>query len=585
MTDSNPFPIIFANVIRQSLKRRLDIALLAIVFLVFASSTILWTIEDKTPPPWDPADHISAGFDYYRPLAHLDMAGFARLFFQEERYYAPLVHLVTAVIFLLFDASRVTGIGVNLLSLAMILYAVAWIARRLFLDASSEASHVQAVALPVLAALLATSYHFSAWLLHDAFLDYPLTAAVTVGFALLIRAGDFTSRRNALIFGLAAGLGLLVKQTFVFFFILPAIYVVFNALRARSKRAFANLLLAGLVALCVAAIWYGPHLSDVIAIYRVNREAAANENEAPLFSFMSNAFYVHALLSHQMQVPFAILLVIGLVYSLIHLRRESVMLYLWLVGGIIAFTFIANKDVRYTVPVLPAAALLSVCWIREFYKSRFSTSLRYVRLLLIIATAIWAGMSFFNAQWPRDGAGYYWDTPRFRWMVFARNYYGFDHRPLSDDWSVPEIVMSVYSDSQSRYADPEPPALRKPVPEETVSPLTSSSPLRRPRLGVVVNLPHLNPSSLGLYSRLLSQGRAGLPLIDVEYIVVERALDRLEGCDYLLVRTGLESAEWVAPVERVVEQSIAASPSKFLKVASLPIPVKGAEAVIYRMQR
>ncbi|HKY06373.1 MAG TPA: hypothetical protein VJQ56_15865, partial [Blastocatellia bacterium] len=467
----------------------------------------------------------------------------------------------------------------------VILYAVRWMARRLFLNASGEVGFENSVALPVLASLLATSYHFSAWLLHDAFLDYPLTAAVTAGFALLIKAGDFTSRRDAVIFGLAAGLGLLVKQTYAFFFILPAIYVVFNALRARSSRAIANLVLAGLVAAGVAAIWYGPHLSDVIAIYRVNREAAANENEAPLFSFMSNAFYVHALLSHQLQVPFASLFVIGLLYSLARLRRESVMLYLWLVGGIVAFTLIANKDVRYTVPVLPAAALVSVCWIREFYKSNLRAMLSYLKLFLVTAIAVWAGVSFFNAQWPREGMGYYWDTPRFRWMVFARNYYGFDHRPLAEDWSVPKIVMAVHVDSESRSVDLEQRTLKRPRPEETVSPLTSSSPQRRPRLGVVVNLPHLNPSSVGLYSRLFSAGRAAPPLIDVEYIVVETALDRLEGCDYLLVRTGLESAEWVAPVERTVERHIADSPTKFINVARFPIPIKGAEAVVYRLQR
>jgi hypothetical protein len=39
----------------------------------------------------------------------------------------------------------------------------------------------------------------------------------------------------------------------------------------------------------VAAVWYGPHLQDVIAIYRENRQAAVNENEAPLFTFDSTS--------------------------------------------------------------------------------------------------------------------------------------------------------------------------------------------------------------------------------------------------------------------------------------------------------
>src|SRR6185436_6293615 len=97
----------------------------------------------------------------------------------------------------------------------------------------------------------------------------------------------------------------------------------------------------------IAAIWYGPHLQDVIAIYRENQQAAVNENEAPLYTFDSNFFYVHALISMQMQLPLASIFVIGLIYSLIRCRKQSVILYLWLVGGIALFTLVANKDVRY----------------------------------------------------------------------------------------------------------------------------------------------------------------------------------------------------------------------------------------------
>src|SRR5262249_31129611 len=149
----------------------------------------------------------------------------------------------------------------------------------------------------VVAVLIAVCSHFDAWLLHDAFLDYPLTAAVAAGFALLVRAGDFRSTRKAIEFGVAAGLGMLVKQTYAFFFVLPAAYVGLKVLYSRDRRAIGNLVLAGVVVAAVAAIWYWPHFHDVIAIYRENQRAAIDENEAPLFSFDSNFFPVHALLS------------------------------------------------------------------------------------------------------------------------------------------------------------------------------------------------------------------------------------------------------------------------------------------------
>jgi 4-amino-4-deoxy-L-arabinose transferase-like glycosyltransferase len=587
--------------------------MLGAIFLLLASSTIAWTLSDKTPPAWDPSDHISAAYDYYRPVAHLDFRAFARELFVEPHYYAPFVHLVSAIIFLVFGASKLTGILVNLISLAVLLASVSWTSRTLYGQGNTG------VIAGVMAALLASCYHFSAWLMHDAFLDFPLIAVVAAAFALLIRARDFRDRRAAVIFAAVAGVGLLTKQTFAFFFLLPGAYVLLKAAFARDLRALLNLAIAAAIIAAIASVWYVPHLEEVLSIYRVNQEAAGSENEAPLFTFASNAFYLHALVSGQMQMPFGLLFLSGLIYSLIYRRKQSVMLYLWLASGIGMFTLIANKDVRYTVPVLPAAALISVCWLSDarllsrLKRSKTPSdapqvSLREratvgLKLALAAAMASWALVSFFNAQWPQPGAGFYVDTPRFRWMVFARNYYGFDHRPLSDEWSVPDIVRSVAALAPAsrptaqvlaRNRPGENPGenpdenneARSPDPRQSVSPQTfeAGEPEGTPRpiLGVVVNLPHLNPSSLALYARLMARERAGPPVINVDWLVVDSARDRIEGCDYLLVRTGLEHAEWVAPIERHVEQLIRSHPERFTRVAAFPLPLKQAEAVIYR---
>ena len=160
-------------------------------------------------------------------------------------------------------------------------------------------------------------------------------------------------------------------------------------------------------------------------------------------------------------------------------------------------------------------------------------------------------------QWPRAGWGTAIDTPRYRWMVFARNYYGFDHRPLDNDWSVPGIVQTL-SDHQTR-----PP----------------------PVLGVVVNLPYLNPSSVALYARFLASERAAPPMIDVRWVNDLSMIDRLDDCDFVLVRTGLDRADWVASVEREVERLIRSNPDRFVRAAGFPIPLDSAEAVIYRHER
>ncbi len=557
-----------------NLRSRPDRLLLGLVFIILSTSTIVWTLRDRTPPPWDPSDHLRYAYDYYRLLAHADFAGFAREVFTAKHYYAPFVHLISALVFLIAGASRLTGIAVNLLSLAALLWGTASIARLIYAESGANTKRNGAAPSPwlsALPALIAACYHFNAWLMHDAFLDFPLVAAVTVSFAFLIRAGDFADRRKTLAFGIAAGVGMLVKQTFAFFFVLPALYVLIRVLWKRDLRPIVNLALAAVVLVLIAALWYVPHLRDVIAIYRENQQAAVNENEAPLFNFDSNFFYVHALLSMQMQLPFALLFVGGLVYSLVRCRKQSVLVYLWLLSGLVSFALVANKDVRYTVPVLPAAAVLSVSWLRAFTRVELVTAAKRkavsaLKLALVAAITVWSFAGFFNAQWPRPGFGKAIDTPRYRWMVFARNYYGFDHRPLDDDWSVPEIVRTLVDLDRQHNADS--------------TGANSSAP---PVLGVVVNLPYLNPSSVALYSRLLTDQRAGPPLIDVRWVIEPPMIERLQECDYVLVRTGLDEADWVAKVERDVEQLIQRDP-RFTPVASFPVPLKNAEAILYRFE-
>ena len=592
--------------IRNRLRSHKQILLLAIIFFGITLSTIIWTEKNKTPPPWDPADHISAAYDYYQSLANLRFSDFARDFFSMPHFYAPLVHIVTAMVFLVFGASLLTGIFINFISLALILGSVSWIARMVYSDGETRES--SSVYWPgLLAALMAVCYHFSAWLVHDAFLDYPLIAIVTLSFALLIRAGDFKDRRRALAFGVVVGLGMLAKQTFPFFFIFPALYVTIRVLIGRDRRAIFNLALAAAVAAAIASTWYIPHLDDVIAIYKVNQVGAVNENEAPLLTLGSNLFYVHALLSTQIQVPFGALFLFGLIHSLVRHRKASLLLHLWILSGVVSFTFVANKDARYTVPILPAVAVVSVSWLAGSNRKkkeeqaaedhpvasrgRIAKLNRALKPALGAAIVAWSIVSFVNSQWPGDGYGLSYDLPLFSWRIFARNYYGFDHRPLPDDWSVPEIVRTVAAHrtgERIRHSnDPRTPT-RQPTPEETVSPPTKGIGIfdeaGQPILGVVVNLSQLNPSSIGLYARLHGPQPAGPPLIYVDWLVVESTVDRIESCDYLLVRTGYAPEDYVAPAERRFEEILRANPERFTKIASFNIP-NNQEAIIYKIEK
>jgi 4-amino-4-deoxy-L-arabinose transferase-like glycosyltransferase len=122
--------------------------------------------------------------------------------------------------------------------LALLLVSVNWIGGRLFSKSTETPSP------GTIAALLAVCYHFPAWLIHDAFLDYLLMAMVALAFALLLLADGFHVRSRAVLFGAVAGLGMLEKQTFLFFFVLPLAFLGIRALWCRDRRAIMNLSLS-----------------------------------------------------------------------------------------------------------------------------------------------------------------------------------------------------------------------------------------------------------------------------------------------------------------------------------------------------
>src|SRR5262249_29177557 len=144
---------------------------------------------------------------------------------------------------------------------------------------------------------------------------------------------------------------------------LPVAHAIVMGLWESRTKALKNTLLCLSIAAIIAGVWYAPHFYDVVQIYRINQAGAITEHEAPVLSYFSNMAYINALASQQLQLPLFAVFLIGLAASAIWYRRESMPLYLCIAGGLGAFTIIANKDLRYTIPYLPAVALLSTCWI------------------------------------------------------------------------------------------------------------------------------------------------------------------------------------------------------------------------------
>jgi len=513
---------------------------LALIFVAFSSSTAIWIGKDKTPPVWDPADHINTAFDYYSTLKNGGLTGFLSEFFLSPHHYAPVFHLMMGSNFLLFGPSIVAARLTNLVSLALLLISTYGIGKRLY-DRSAG----------LLAALVGSSYHMSAAFIHEAFIDYTLLAFVSLSFWMLIRAEDFHSRKWATVFGAALGLGMLVKQTFIFFFWLPLAAQFAYLLRRKDSPALINFSWALVIGGAIAAVWYVPHLKETLEIYRVNRAAAIGEGDPPVLSFYSIFAYLYAMANYQVQPLFFLLFIAGLILSLRRHRRQNRILYLWLLSAYLAFTAQPNKDPRYTLPLLTAAALLTAYLAYTIN----APGRRMAAYLLIAGCSI---VSFFTTQWPIDNGG----EPRtglsrsatVALQALSRNVDHIDQGPQSRDWSLGSIAEAIADYSEKPH---------------TV-------------VGIADNEPLFNPSTFGVYFRLLRKEKAEsvLQARGIEEGEWQRQINR---CDFIVTKAGnIRESNQTAASHRLA--SLIAGAPDCIRLAAFSLP-DGTSAVVYKVGR
>src|SRR2546426_1402842 len=147
--------------------------------------------------------------------------------------------------------------------------------------------------------------------------------------------------------------GMLTKPPFAAYLLPPVVWLV---VEERSRLALGNAAFAALVAAAVSLPWYGPRLVGMprqIAFRAVTH--AAEEGKPPTLSAVALAFYPTSL-PVQLGVLATVLLVAGIVVAL--MRRQGLVVVAFL-APLALFMLLRNKDLRYTLPLVPAAAALA----------------------------------------------------------------------------------------------------------------------------------------------------------------------------------------------------------------------------------
>jgi len=336
----------------HSLRHHPWLALGALLLLLCVVVSV-WVSVDRRPPEWDHANHLERAVGCYRILSE---PGHDRMreILEASSFYPPVVPCAAGLLYFLFPIAPLTAQAVMLAFVALGLGATFALGRRLF-----------DVETGLLAAFLFGTAPFVVFSLTNFQLDLPLAAMVALALYVLVGSEGFSRPGWCTAFGVVAGLGMVTKPPFAGYVLPAAGWALWQAIRAADrKRRLGWFALSLAIAAAIALPWYGPRLLGMpLQIANRSFKFAAQEAQAAYLSAESLLYYPLALPS-QLGPVTSLLFVWGILAAW---RFRESRAFLWLAGvaPFALFSLIQNRNLRYTLPVLPVAALIAAVGVRS----------------------------------------------------------------------------------------------------------------------------------------------------------------------------------------------------------------------------
>jgi hypothetical protein len=320
---------------------------LLVVFLLNAWVLITWISTDTRPLAWDQAIHTEVAQDYQ---ARIEKEGFFSILKPAYYNYPPLYHLTLSWVLDIPDDVANAGAIINIIYLGFLLLGL-FLLGRVYLDPWPA----------VIAAFVLTCYPVFIEAFKYPLVDLPLTAWLTWAILALIKSDHFSKKGWSIIFGITFALGMLTKWTAFVYVSGPLAWSTFYVIKTKRWKMWA--LSLGIFFLIIFP-WYAINIIPMVdRLIRVSTMDPAGHIEIP--KWLGWTWYGMALF-RQMGLVLTLLFIPGLVA--VYWKPKLFPLFLWFITSLVLFSFLHNKNIRYTMPVLPAVAILSLAWIPPFRK-------------------------------------------------------------------------------------------------------------------------------------------------------------------------------------------------------------------------
>ena len=369
------------------LKPNIFTSLLFLLIFYHLLSNLTWIFASTAPLPWDQAGHTRLALqfaDYFQSL------GFLRVidYFSISTYYPPLIHTIAAIPIILFGHPVQTSeIVVTLFFIVSIILLYIY-ALDLF-----ERKDVALISATIYSFLPIVIEH-SRWFL----LDIPLLTLILSALIFLNRSGNFTNKKYAQLFFIALGFAALTKWTafaYLLFPFLVTLYKWYKSNNEQQEMLKANIIKYLLILFFIVAPWYILNSSSFVS-QAMPSLAGESSDPAKIFTFENFIFYIYIFFNFQMNIYMAFIFIIGAIYFFFRHKSEYKVLFAGTMFLIyLEFSLISNKDWRYTLPILPFAAIIIGVFLSKLAQ-KFKVFGMLIVLLIISLLVLYDGILSFR---------------------------------------------------------------------------------------------------------------------------------------------------------------------------------------------
>ena len=361
-------------------KKKLILWLL-LIWIIGLMIDRLWFSLDNSVPSWDPADYLNGVMRYHKALENLDLlnSSWWRNFWVLSSKIPPLIYIITGASF------HILPPGLSSANLVFSGFSLLLIVSLFFLGKLFFNEKI-ALLTCVLIQLIPGLYYYR----REFLLDYPLAVIITISFTCLSYwyfAKGKSSWWLSLLTGISIGLGLLLKQPFLFFLFFPLLFAFISSIWQKKWQKVSQIILMLFSAVIIFYPWYRTNWLVIFTSgKRATIDSAIIEGDPGLNTLKAWTFYAEV--SPYLLSSFLLLIsLFSIIYLLIKYFRSSSMkskgiaLYLqnnfyqkstnqkniinitiWLIifiiGGYLLSSLNINKDSRYILPLLPVISLI-----------------------------------------------------------------------------------------------------------------------------------------------------------------------------------------------------------------------------------